>query len=882
MKSMSPKKSIKKLSILSIFALILTTVGFGTYVYADKFSWSSLSSPIADWKAVAMTNASYGYASRGGELYRTSNGGSGWSYIYTTGGPQYQIRSIATSESGQVVLISYDDIYGGGGIRVSTNYGDSFSDVAPYDSEYAGVAMSEDGSYMYVSDQSNQRLMYSNSYGSSGTWAYTSTSYTPSSIATSNDGRYVFVATNAYIVRSDDYGNSNNVFGPSYNFVDVAVSADGQHVYAVPSYGYPQYSSNSGLTFSSITAVPNTTWKSVSTSGDGTRVVLLQDSGNLYSSRDYGLTFTIENSVSTSVYWSDVSLSSDGYTALLASSDNYLWNGAYDVTPSVITNITSNSPNGTYRLGQTIQLVVSTSETVYNSSLSLYLETGAVDRICSLNIDGASSNTCNYTVQSGDITSDLGTNDIIGTLIDDAGNSNSSHIPARTYLSSSQNIVVDGAIPAVSLTSPANGSTASGTVSLTATASDSGTGLVGVQFRVGTTNIGIEDTSAPYSVSWNSTGVADGTHTLHAVARDVAGNFATSSISVTVDNTAPVAPGTPDLATSSDTGNSSTDNITATTTPQFTVSCVSGSTVQLYRAGSTLIGSGTCSSSTVTITSATLTEGTHTITARQTDLAGNISSASTGLSITIDTSGPSVSITSPSTGSTTSGTIAINATATDSLTSVAGVLFSYGTTTISSEDTSSPYSVSFDTTTVADGVYTLNAVARDVVGNYATSTISITVTNTVATTTATSTTSTTSGPTQSSGPTAYSTPPSSPISGIYNPTVNNTAGEVISPTKAIASAIVQAAGISPSFNFTRNATIRTINNEVVNLQRMLNTMGYTVSNTGSGSVGNESSFFGPKTRLALIRFQRAFAIPTTGFFGPLSRAAMNRILNSVR
>jgi peptidoglycan hydrolase-like protein with peptidoglycan-binding domain len=63
---------------------------------------------------------------------------------------------------------------------------------------------------------------------------------------------------------------------------------------------------------------------------------------------------------------------------------------------------------------------------------------------------------------------------------------------------------------------------------------------------------------------------------------------------------------------------------------------------------------------------------------------------------------------------------------------------------------------------------------------------------------------------------------------------------------------------------------------------MLNTMGYTVSNTGSGSVGNESSFFGPKTRFALIRFQRAFAIPTTGFFGPLSRAAMNRILNSVR
>lgn len=878
---MSPRKFLKNLSILSFLAFVLVVVGYGTYVYADKYVWTNLSSPTANWQAVAMSNASYGYAARGEELYRTTNGGNSWSYIYTTGGPQYQMRSIAASESGQFVLISYDDIYSGGGIRVSSNYGTSFSNVEPYNSEYAGVTMSEDGLYMYAVDQSNSRLMYSDDYGQ--TWDYSNLGHTPTSVAVSSDGNYVFVTTGAYIYKSEDYGSSNTAIGPSSNYVDVAVSSNGQYVYAVPASGHVQYSSDFGVTFAPLTSAGNRNWKSVSVSDDGVRVVLVKDGGSnpIYSSRDFGSTFTIESVLGSGV-WNDMSLSSSGDVALLASSDNYVWIGTLDSIAPTIANIASNTGDGTYRIGQTIQLTISTDEAVYASNIDLTLETGAVDRVCSISITSSSTGSCDYTVQAGDISSDLSTNSIGGTLTDDAGNSNSSHSAALNFLATNRNIVVDGAVPEVSFVSHIDGSQASGTISLIANASDVGTGLVGVQFRVGTTSIGIEDTSSPYAVSWNSTGVADGTYTLHAVARDVAGNFATSSISVTVDNTAPVAPDTPDLVTSSDTGASTTDNLTFDFTPDISVNCEDNATVNLYRAGSTLIGSGTCSSGTVTITSATLAEGSHTITAQQTDLAGNTSPASTGLTITIDTSAPSVSLTSPSTGSTTSGTIAIDATATDSLTSVAGVLFSYGTTTISSEDTSSPYSVSFDTTTVADGVYTLNAVARDVVGNYATSTISITVTNTVATTTATTTSPTTSGPTQSSGPTAYSTPPASSIPGIYDSTIRNNTGEVISPTKAIASAIIQSTGIAPSFNFTKNATVRTINNEVINLQRMLNTMGYTVATTGTGSRGNESAFFGPRTRLALIRFQRAFAIPATGFFGPLSRAAMNRVLSSIK
>lgn len=98
---------------------------------------------------------------------------------------------------------------------------------------------------------------------------------------------------------------------------------------------------------------------------------------------------------------------------------------------------------------------------------------------------------------------------------------------------------VDTTAPAVSLTAPLAGN-ASSTVTLTASASDGGT-LLGVQFKLDGNNlIGTEDSAAPYTVNWDSTAVADGSHDLLAVARDGAGNYASSTVTVTTDNTVPV------------------------------------------------------------------------------------------------------------------------------------------------------------------------------------------------------------------------------------------------------------------------------------------------------------------------------------------------------
>src|SRR2546423_4980583 len=72
----------------------------------------------------------------------------------------------------------------------------------------------------------------------------------------------------------------------------------------------------------------------------------------------------------------------------------------------------------------------------------------------------------------------------------------------------------------VAMTSPASGSIVSDTVSVSASVSVIGLITVRcVQFQLDGANLGAEDTSAPDSVSWNTTTTGNGSHTLTAVAR---------------------------------------------------------------------------------------------------------------------------------------------------------------------------------------------------------------------------------------------------------------------------------------------------------------------------------------------------------------------------
>jgi hypothetical protein len=91
----------------------------------------------------------------------------------------------------------------------------------------------------------------------------------------------------------------------------------------------------------------------------------------------------------------------------------------------------------------------------------------------------------------------------------------------------------------VSITAPAGGATVSGPVTVTATATDAGA-VASVQFQLDGQSLGAADTTAPYSVGWTTTTATNGTHVLTAVARDAAGNSATSAtVSVNVQNVPP-------------------------------------------------------------------------------------------------------------------------------------------------------------------------------------------------------------------------------------------------------------------------------------------------------------------------------------------------------
>lgn len=70
--------------------------------------------------------------------------------------------------------------------------------------------------------------------------------------------------------------------------------------------------------------------------------------------------------------------------------------------------------------------------------------------------------------------------------------------------------------------------------------------------------------------------------------------------------------------------------------------------------------------------------------------------------------------------------------------------------------------------------------------------------------------------------------------------------------------------------------------DIKKLQILLNALGFTVSEKGPGSPGNETDVFGPLTRSALIKFQKENNIKTVpGFFGPLTQDYLNALLDNV-
>jgi len=86
---------------------------------------------------------------------------------------------------------------------------------------------------------------------------------------------------------------------------------------------------------------------------------------------------------------------------------------------------------------------------------------------------------------------------------------------------------------------------------------------------------------------------------------------------------------------------------------------------------------------------------------------------------------------------------------------------------------------------------------------------------------------------------------------------------------------------SGACSFTRNLTVGSQGADVKCLQQYLNGAGFTLASSGAGSPGNETTYFGPITRAAAVKWQDAYAAEVlapvglskgTGFWGPSSRS----------
>ncbi|MHB9050032.1 MAG: Ig-like domain-containing protein, partial [Pirellulales bacterium] len=229
--------------------------------------------------------------------------------------------------------------------------------------------------------------------------------------------------------------------------------------------------------------------------------------------------------------------------------------------------------------------------------------------------------------------------------------------------------------------------------------------------------------------SYTTSSQNSGTHAYTGVSVDKAGNVSATSpaLSVTIDISIPLAP---DLLAVSDTGLSSTDNLTnldnsgPDKTLQFTVgNTYVWATVTIYADG-IAIGSAVADGATTTVMtngSFELADGPHTITARQTLTGRAESTDSAALSLTIGTVAP---ITPPATdlqsasdtGISNSDNITADNTPTFDVTVPAGFYFRiYRSGVQISGDYES--GASFTTPVQADGTYSYAAAVVDAAGN---------------------------------------------------------------------------------------------------------------------------------------------------------------------
>jgi hypothetical protein len=304
------------------------------------------------------------------------------------------------------------------------------------------------------------------------------------------------------------------------------------------------------------------------------------------------------------------------------------------------------------------------------------------------------------------------------------------------------------------ITSPPNGATASGDVTVTfGSGNASGTPLY--TLKVDNTNVIFSGSTSSSSVStpWSTTGYANGTHMLNLTVTDGAGRTATSAVTVTVSNPPPGGGGGGDTAKPTVSITKPSNGVWTGGSINVSVSAsdnVALKEIKLWGNGAvfaTIPCSGAACSGTVTWMTGPLPPAAYEVNAVATDTSENQTVSAT-ITIYKDAKTPvkpsgasatagggtlpplTASITSPASGATASGNVMVSMAAGGaSGTPVFGLKVDNGNTLFSGSTGSSTASTSWSTTAYSNGTHTLNLTVTDGAGRTATSTVTITVSN---------------------------------------------------------------------------------------------------------------------------------------------------------
>ena len=192
----------------------------------------------------------------------------------------------------------------------------------------------------------------------------------------------------------------------------------------------------------------------------------------------------------------------------------------------------------------------------------------------------------------------------------------------------------DTTAPVTSVTSPTSGATVSGTVAVAASASDT-VGVTSVEFWLDGV-LQSADATSPYAWSWATGSVANGTYTLSSKARDAAGNVGSSAaVTVTVSNdtTAPVT---------SITSPAPGATVSGTVAVAASASDAVGVTKVEFWLDGALQSTDTASPYAWSWATGGVANGSHTLTSKAWDAAGNVGSSAAVTVTVANVSGTSV------------------------------------------------------------------------------------------------------------------------------------------------------------------------------------------------------------------------------------------------